>query len=181
MTFAYLTGWRIPSEVLPLKWGQVDRKAKTIRLDPGTTKNAEGRTLPYDLLPDLCTVIDNQWTAHERLLAADAICPLVFHRQGDPIKEFRSAWQTACEAAGVPGKIPHDFRRTAVRNLVRAGVPEHSAMKITGHKTRSVFDRYDIVNEADVRESLGKLADGAGTKKGQSARSGRIARFRKSS
>ena len=148
-------------------------------LEPGTTKNAEGRWLPYELLPELATVIDEQWTAHERLRKAGVICPWVFHREGTPITAFRKAWHAACTTAGVPGKIPHDFRRTAVRNLVRAGVPDSIAMKITGHKMRSVFDRYDIVNEADLRDAVGKLAAlGTGTKMGQSRGSGRVARFR---
>jgi integrase len=105
------------------------------------------------------------------------LSPYVFTRDGSPIKSFRHAWTTACTAAGVPTKIPHDFRRTAVRNLVRAAVPERMAMAITGHKTRSVFDRYDIVTETDLRAALGRLAEPAGTKKGQSARSGRVAPF----
>ena len=70
---------------------------------------------------------------------------------------------TACEAAGCPGRIPHDFRRTAVRNLNRAGVPETVAMKITGHKTRSVFDRYDITSEEDLAEAARKLQALTGT------------------
>jgi integrase len=181
VTFAYLTGWRIPSEVLPLTWTQVDQHAKTIRLEPGTTKNADGRTLPYALLPELCTVIEDQWTAHERLQTAGVMCPWVFPRRGRRVTSFRGAWAAACETAGCPGKLLHDFRRTAVRNLIRAGVPEKTAMTITGHKTRSVFDRYDIVNDADLRAAIGKLADVHGTEKGQSARSGRVARFRTSS
>ncbi len=179
VSFAFLTGWRVPSEVLTLQWSQVDRQTKTIRLEPGSTKNAEGRTFPYDLLPELDQLIEDQWQAHEDLLAADKICPHVFHRQGEPVRYFYKAWRTACESAGVPGKIPHDFRRTAVRNLVRAGVPERTAMQLTGHKTRSVFDRYDIVNEQDLREAVGRLAVGTGTGKGQSRRSGRVAQFKR--
>ena len=67
-------------------------------------------------------------------------------------------WETACKASGVPERIPHDFRRTAVRNLERAGVPRSVAMKITGHKTEAVYRRYAIVSEADLTEGLKKLA-----------------------
>lgn len=158
----------------------MDREAQTVRLDPGRTKNAEGRTFPYGLLPELVTLLTDQWTEHERLKRADVICPFVFPRSsGKAIRVFRTAWERACTAAGVPGRIPHDFRRTAVRNLVRAGVPEKTAMQLTGHKTRSVFDRYDIVNEADLREAVGKLA--GVTVSGQSAESGRVLPMRRSS
>ena len=180
VTFAYYTGWRVPSEILPLKWAQVDRENPTVRLEVGTTKNSDGRTLPYDLLPELVEVIETAWLEHERLAKEDVLCPHVFNRNGKPIEGFRKAWATACKAAGCPGKLVHDFRRTAVRNLVRANVPEKTAMAITGHKTRSVFDRYDIVDEADLRAAMGMLADAKGIKKGQSAQSGRVAEFPRS-
>ena len=160
MTFAYLTGWRVMSEILPINWRQIDRRLGTVRLDPGTTKNEDGRLFPYgDLLPELTDTINGQWhytkqTEQERGI----VCPWVFHRNGRPTRSFYGAWRTACRAAEYPQRILHDFRRTAVRNLVRAGVPENVAMQLTGHKTRSVFDRYDIVNEADLRDAVRKLA-----------------------
>lgn len=174
VTFAYLTGWRIQSEVLTLKWGQVDREAKVVRLEPGQTKNRKGRTLPYRLLPELHDVIEEQWAARERMKASGMIVAAVFHRAGKPVRNFRKAWAVACSAAGHPGRIPHDLRRTAVRNLVRAGVPEKTAMGITGHVTRSVFDRYDITSETDLQLALGRLAT-VGTEKGQTVESDQLA------
>ena len=156
-TFAYVTGWRTKSEILPLQWAQVDRAAGIVRLEPNTTKNREGREFVYSAIDELREVIEAQWQAREALKRQGKICPWVFHRDGEPIKHFRRAWLTACKRAGCPGRIPHDFRRTAVRNLVRAGVSEQVAMRMTGHKTRSVFDRYDIVSGDDLRNASARL------------------------
>src|SRR5688572_14318823 len=83
-------------------------------------------------------------------------------RKPYPIGSFRKTWMAACRAAGCPGRIPHDFRRTAVRNLVRAGIQERVAMQLTGQKTRSVFERYNIVSSGDLREAARKLDEARG-------------------
>jgi integrase len=145
ITFAYITGWRIPSEVVKLQWRQVDFSGGVIRLDPGTTKNREGRVFP--MTTELRTLLEAQRAGSPR---RPSIVPWVFHRGGDPIVSLLKAWKAACVDAGCPGLIPHDLRRTAVRNLVRAGIPERVAMQMTGHKTRSVFERYNIVSEGDL-------------------------------
>jgi integrase len=161
-TFAYITGWRIDSEVLALEWRQIDFAGGEVRLDPGKTKNGEGRSFP--MTRELGELLDQQRVITEKLQRRlKVVCARVFHRAGRPIKSFRKAFRAACKEAGCPGRVLHDFRRTAVRNLVRAGIPERVAMQMTGHKTRSVFERYNIVSAGDLREAAKRLDAVAGT------------------
>ena len=158
LTFAYLTGWRLADEVLTLKWSQVDLSAGVVRLEPGTTKNDEGREWPTRALPELHALLTTQ-LEHTRSVERQtgSIVPHVFHRRGHPIKSLRGAFAEACARAGVD-RIPHDFRRTAVRNLERAGVPRSVAMKLVGHKTEAIYRRYAIVSQRDLAEGVAKLA-----------------------
>lgn len=176
--FGYYSGWR-KGEIGSLQWSDVDLAAKVIRLQPANSKTKEGRVLVLD--GDLWAVIDLQRRKREyrNRNKTVAISQYVFHRDGEPIREFRKAWATACVAAGLGrmvcpkcnegathsckncgaetkyvGRIFHDFRCSAVRNMVRAGVPERVAMAISGHKTRAIFDRYNIVNEDDLRAAM---------------------------
>jgi integrase len=154
---AYITGWRVPSEILPLEWRQIDFNAGEVRLDPGTTKNGDGRVFPMTI--ELRHVLEDQQATANRLKREKGLIPrYVFTKpNGARVGSFRKAWASACKAAGCPGRVLHDFRRTAVRNLVRAGVPERVAMQMTGHKTRSVFERYNIVSPGDLREAARRL------------------------
>lgn len=158
--FAYVTGWR-RSEMLTLQWSSVDRRRRVIRIE--TSKNDEPRTLPYGSMPELVAVIGEQWRRHEELLSAGVICPWVFQRNGHRIHDFGATWKTACRAAGIPGRMLHDLRRTAVRNFERTGVARSVAMRITGHKTESVYKRYAVTSERDLAEGLAKLASGTGS------------------
>ena len=165
VTFAYITGWRVKSEVLSLEWRQVDLKAGEVRLEPGTTKNKEGRTFPFTSA--LRALLEAQHAEHERLKKRGRVMPCVFFRmvaderggplRPQPIISFSKAFKAACLKAGCPGRILHDLRRTAVRNLERAGVPRSVAMKLTGHKTESVFRRYAIADERDLRVAVERL------------------------
>jgi integrase len=161
-------GWRTQSEVLPLERRHLDLEAGTLRLDAGSTKNDEPRVV-Y-LTPDLHRLLAEQ-LERVRLLERQTgrIVPWLFPHltgrlRGQRIGDFLRRWKTACRRAGVPGRLRHDFRRTAVRNLVNAGVPDKVAMQITGHKTRSVFDRYHIVSPEDLQAAAAKLATLRGSK-----------------
>ena len=151
LDFAYYTGWR-KSEITELTWGEVDLLGHCLRLDPKRSKNKDGRVLP---------LVGPLWHVIERRVRCRRIeTPHVFHyRAGRPVGNWRKTWKEACKRAGLPGKLLHDCRRTAARNLIRAGVPESIAMEITGHKTRAVFDRYNIVNEKDLAEAAIKLTN----------------------
>jgi integrase len=144
----YVTGWRT-GELLSRRWEHVDLDAGWIRLEPGETKNRKGRQFP--LLERLRRVLEDQWDRKQAIERErrQIISTVFFDDKGDPIKLWRlyRDWKKACREAGHPERIPHDFRRTAARNLIRAGVPRSVAKTLTGHKTDSVFDRYDIVDE----------------------------------
>ena len=151
VTFLYYDGVRI-GEALQVEWSQVNLDARTIRLEEEQTKGDEARTLP---LPSVLVNMLNEVTPKSGRVFDGT--------------NLRKEWVTACAAAelgtlteveGRPydplysGLTLHDLRRSAVRNLVNAGVPERVAMKITGHKTRSVFDRYHIVSTEDVTDAM---------------------------
>jgi len=148
VTFLYLSGWRV-SEMRSLEWRDMDLAGQVVRLRPEVSKNKDGRLLP--LRGELLEVVERR-RERRRLDRAN-----VFHHEGQPIGDFRKAWKSACKAAGLDGIIVHDLRRTAVRNMVRAGVPERVAMSLSGHKTRNVFDRYNIVSEADLAEAAERI------------------------
>ena len=166
VTFAYKTGWR-DKEIANLDWSRVDRKQGIVRLEVGETKNDGGRTIYLD--DELKELFEQQWRLRMR---SGKIIPHVFQNEdkNGPIKDFRVPWNNACRKAGLgygyktkkeyvakwkdklpAGPILHDFRRTAVRNMIRSGINERVAMMISGHKTRSVFDRYNIVSETDLK------------------------------
>jgi integrase len=140
----YTFGWRV-GELLSLRVRQVNMLENSIRLEPGTTKNGEGREIQMDA--DVRTLLG-------ALIAGKQPDDLVFTRDdGSAVRDFRKTWRKVCAAAEVPGLLFHDLRRTAVRNMIRDGTPEKVAMSISGHRTRSVFDRYHIVAAQDKNEA----------------------------
>lgn len=159
----YITGWR-KGELLSRDWRHVDFEEGWLRLEPGESKSGEGRQFP--LTERLHAILCKHRTVKERTerRLGKIIQPLFFRYdgryEGCRIRNFHKAWSKALKDAGHPERIFHDFRRTAVRNLVRAGIAEKVAMGLTGHKTRSVFDRYNIVDE-DMLRGAGEKLDNA--------------------
>ena len=179
--FGYVAGWR-RGEILTLTWADVDRDGGVVRLRGEHSKNGQGRTLALE--GDVKALIERRWAARTvrgKDGEPDRVAELVFHRRGRPIVDYRKAWLAACVKAGlaqpkldaegrpvldkqgqprmVATRLVHDLRRTAARNLVRAGVPERVAMAVTGHKTRAMFDRYNIVSEEDLRSAMQRQSE----------------------
>jgi integrase len=158
----YHWGTRV-GEMTPLQWTQVDLCGSEVRLYPGTTKNGEGRVLPiYGEIRELLEMAKQERDQNY------PDCPWVFHRSGQRIKSFYKAWLTAVAAMGLPKLRPHDLRRTAVRLMARIGENDGVIRQVTGHKTRSVFDRYNIVSTGDLRR-LGARMEARLTEEEQTA------------
>jgi integrase len=180
--FGWLTGMR-KSEISSLRWQ--DMTGDEIRLRAENAKTGEGRSIPFE--GELAELIERRKKVRKfKIKDVETSSPLIFHRKGDPVCEFRKSWRTACLLAGVGrlhcpkcnepvdakrkcakcatewktedlvyiGRIFHDLRRSAARNMLNAGVPQAIAMQITGHKTDSMFRRYAIVTPKDVRTAL---------------------------
>ena len=180
--FAWLTGMR-KGEIASLRWEDLDGDELVLRGE--NSKNGEDRVIPFE--GELAEVIGRRKAARQFRVKDEVKASVyIFHREGEPIRDFRKSWARACCMAGMGrmicpkcsemvdaerkcekcgatwkldeltyrGRIMHDFRRTAVRDMVRAGVPETVAMSISGHKTRSIFDRYNISDKRDKREAL---------------------------
>jgi integrase len=143
--FLYNSGWR-SSEPKAMQWNWLDLDSWTVRLPAEYSKNKKPRTLPLE--GSLKEIIKR------RITLRDSASPFVFHRKGKPIKSFRKAFKAAAKAVGFPGLVPHDMRRSAIRNFRKAGLSESDGMKLSGHKTRAVYDRYDIISDEDSRQAM---------------------------
>ena len=149
LVIGYHLGMR-RGEILKLRWDQVDWDANLIRLEKKQTKGKRARNAP--LYGELRAWFEMTYSARE------PNCPFVVSWKGHGITEVKTAWKKARERAGIPGLLIHDLRRTAVRNMIRAGISEKRAMEISGHKTNHVFKRYDITDERDIQADGERLA-----------------------
>lgn len=145
----YHTGGR-RGELLQLRWRDVYLGEKRFFLSPEITKTKDGRWVP--IYGDMIEEFNGQ------NVRRPGGCDLVFHENGGEMKTFYKAWKSALKRAEMdPALTFHDLRRTAVRNMVRAGIPRKVAMQISGHKTESVFERYNITDEQDLLDAAAKM------------------------
>lgn len=166
--FARMTGWR-RGEVTGLQWAQVEWDDEhypgehdepvpglnaCIRISHEQTKGEDAREFPLAGAVELRDLLLDRWRQRSGLL--------VFHRNGKPVGDFRKVWARACKAAGVPGRLFHDLRRTAARDFRRAGVSEGEIMRLCGWKTRDMFDRYNIIDAADLSRAVAKRFEANG-------------------
>ena len=149
--FGFLTGWR-RGEIIGLRWSNVNRSGAVIRLEPEQNKSRDVRVLA--LQGELAELIQRRWQARE---AGRTEALHVFHRGGRRLADFRETWLKACHQAGLGRRWFHSLRRSAARNMSLQGIPEKVIMSIMGHKTRLMFDRYNIVSEADQRAYAKRL------------------------
>jgi integrase len=149
--FGYLTGWR-KSEISSLRWADLEGDT-TIHLRPENSKNREGRSIP--IAGELVALLERRRKAR---VIGDRLSEWVFHRDGRRILEFRKSWAAACKRAGC-SKLFHDLRRSAVRDMIRSGVPQSVAMDISGHKTVSMFKRYNITDQRDKAAAFERLGE----------------------
>ncbi len=153
-TWAFLTAWR-RGEIASLKWEFIDREARTIRLSWRKSKNKQARVMALE--GELWAIITRQWERREYRTrdGRTGLSPFVFHQgDGRPVGDIRKAWASALKAAGLNGKLFHGLRRTGIRNMIRAGVDPKVARDVSGHKTASVFERYDITSDEDIRQAM---------------------------
>jgi integrase len=158
--FLRLTGWR-RGEGVGLMWSHVDwdddefpgrhdepvpGSNACVRIGEADTKGGDSRTFPIADAPELRELLLARWKVRDGLR--------VFHRHGKQIGDFRKRWEKACASAGLTGRLVHDLRRTAARDFRRAGVSEGEIMKLCGWKTRDMFDRYNIIDAADLTRAV---------------------------
>lgn len=151
--FAYLTGWR-KGAITKLEWSDV--RDGNIYLRAKHSKNGQPYFVP--LAGELSDLVERRKQARAITTATGTVLSrLVFHREGIAVADFDKSWATACKHSGCEGTLFHDLRRSAARNLIRAGVHRAVAKNIIGHKTDSMFERYNITSEADLTDAVAKL------------------------
>ena len=149
--FGFLTGWR-KGEITGLRWTNVRRAEAVIRLEPAQNKGRTVRVLA--LQGGLAALIERRWSARK---VGQTLALHVFHDAGRQLDNFRQVWLEACRQAGLGHRWFHSLRRSAARNMSLQGIPEKVIMSIMGHKTRVMFDRYNIVTEFDQRTYAKRL------------------------